>query len=210
MRGMALIVSVVALVSAAPVATATTVVYSTFGPGDSYSATTGWTIWAQGVAGSYQALACPFTVSGGDYLLDTIDVGILAAASHPVLVSLRAGGATVPGGILESFTLTPVSGIMSLKSVSQPLLRDGLSYWVAVEPGAAATFSAWCDAAPQLSGPAAIDRGAGWSPLLGDWGRPAYRVTGEPVAATVPEPITMISVLSGLTALGTYLRRRVA
>lgn len=210
MRATALIVGLAALVSVPAVATATTVIYSTFGPGDSYADGAGWTVAGTGGPFGYQAKACSFAVSGGDHLLGTIDVGISAYSEGPILVSLRDDNASLPGSILESFTLTPASGIVSLPSVSRPLLRDGLSYWVTLEPGAAGSNVAWCDSDPTVYGPSANDRGAGWVPLSSGFGLPAYRVTGEPVSAAVPEPITMISLLGGLTALGTYLRRRVA
>ena len=182
-------------------------IYSTFGPGDSYSndgsASIGGT---KAFPGGFQSVANGFTVSGSDFQLGKIEVAtVLGSGANSLDVSLAADNGGTPGAVLESFSLSGLmtgfpGGILSLSSTTHPLLLQGSSYWVVVEAGAADTAAGWLDALPHVDGKHAWNNGSGWQTAAIDIGQQAFRVSA------IPEPATMSLLVLG--GLATLIRRR--
>ncbi|MCE5325711.1 MAG: PEP-CTERM sorting domain-containing protein [Planctomycetaceae bacterium] len=185
---------------------ATQVIYSSFGPGDSFS-----NDGAAGIGGTasfrgFQSVANAFTVSGGDFQLGKIEVAtVWDSGTNSLVVSVAADNAGIPGTTIESFSLSGLmtgepGSIVSMTSTLHPLLSNGSSYWVVLEAGAEDASAAWCDSLLSVEGTHAWDEGNGWQSVTS---KPqAFRVTA------VPEPATMsLLALGGLAAL---IRRRKA
>ncbi len=194
-----------AAVSFVSASAAAQVIYSSLGPGDSFSNDGAASVaGADSVPGGYQSMANMFTVSGGDCQLGKIEVALfINSGANSIVVSLAADNGGIPGIAIESFSISglmsPYPGsILSVSSSTHPSLSDGLSYWVVLEAGAADTAAGWCDSLPHVDGTAAWDGGAGWKTTSN--GVQAFRVNA------VPEPATVsFLVLAGAAAI---LRRR--
>jgi hypothetical protein len=172
------------LVGANPSARAD-VIYDNFGPGDTYTTTTGWTIgtppgnpfWEQGD---------PFTVSGS-YTLTQITVAagyVLGPNVYVVWLMDDAGG--VPGNIIEEFDFSdlgsfgsnnaPLVGVSALN----PTLEDGNQYWL-VASTSGDTWSAWNWNSTGDTGDHAFRTDGGdWSVSTNTRG--AFRVEGDLIA----------------------------
>lgn len=192
-------------VSSASASFASPAIYSSFGPGDSFSNDGSAVIGgSDAFPGGFQSMANLFTVTGGDFQLGKIEVAtVLEGGSNSLVVSLAANDGGLPGTVLESFPVSGLmtahpGGILSMSSTTHPLLLDGLSYWVVVEAGATDTSAGWWESSPHVDGTVAWNDGSGWRSYNG--GVEAFRVTA------VPEPATAgLLALGGLAAL---IRRR--
>lgn len=209
-----LVFCLIALVSVSATA-APVVVYSSFGSGDSFNTNTSWLIDGSSPP-EYQAIASPFVVTGGSFSLDKIEVAVKSMASDPMVVYLRANTpGMLPGNVVESFTIpsdvmtTLQSGpaILSIDSVTHPVMVDGLYYWLAIEPGTSGTNARWHYSSPVMAVMVGYDLGTGWSKAGGV--APAYRVTATFVP--VPEPTTLgLLGLGALALVGRARRHRAA
>jgi hypothetical protein len=110
---------------------------------DANDSSTGSATILGGTNQSNNTLAADFTVSGGDHFLTSIEVVVanFGAPPHTVAASIRDDNAGTPGTILESFSFIGDLGdsnnptTIFLDSVSNPLLLDGATYWVALTSG---------------------------------------------------------------------------
>jgi hypothetical protein len=197
----------VLLFAAPAVSLADTLVYSNFGPGNSYDFATG-NIAGNDFAGDTLSEAATFT-AGSTLQFSSLDIALscfgagLCPANFTVSLNSNSGGQ--PGAALESFTVNGATlqllgssnPPLLLSSVLHPTLTTGTQYWITVSATAADSvdwnWNTHGDASPEL-----LSDGTGWYAL----GMPpgAYDVFGTPVTtAPVPEPSTL--VLLGLTLL---------
>lgn len=213
-RGISGIVSTMAIVLFLAVQAGANVVYSSFGPGDSYYSTSGYGVGKYGSSANYTQ-ACPFSVTDPQsYTLDSIELATaLMSGLNQLNVSLMTDVAGQPGTVLESFSfieqLPPFDGsfhsLLVGTSVANPVLTAGATYWfVASAPDS--TLAVWCWASPEFNGPHAYNEdGGAW--VLENSSQTAFRINGTPVAAVVPVPGAVL--LAGLgTGLVGWLRRR--
>lgn len=87
--------------------------------------------------------ADPFVVTGDDYVLDTIEIGLFTSGLVDLTVRLWDDAGNVPGTVLESWTVPilfpapdcsplPCGNDVLVESVVQPTLLDGEQYWLSV------------------------------------------------------------------------------
>jgi hypothetical protein len=184
------------------------VIYSSFGPGDTYTSS-GYAVgWGPGPFGIGQAqadLAARFTPTF-DATLDKIRfaASYSAGAANSLTIYL-ASGVTQPNVILESFSFTNLSSapsIYSADSSSHPFLSANTNYWFVFSPAYQTTIVWWegdSNITPQLYN-GSIASGI-WYPGTGLLGQMAFSVEGTPVSAAVPEPVTMLLFSLGLVGL---------
>lgn len=136
------------LLAAAPMAGAA-VVFDNFDPGDTFSPTNNlFAAYAQRMLGSVVAVraAARFTVTGGDYTLDSITLPISQQISGAIgnflRVRLTTDAAGAPGANLETLTedqplwplfSNPFTTKTTVGSANHPLLAGGSSYWIVTE-----------------------------------------------------------------------------
>lgn len=184
------------------------VIFNNFGPGNSYDISTGWTLsdgapvnvdWDQGDA---------FTVSGGNYFLDHIDLAIsLVAGQNRIFIDVYTSIGGLPGVLIDSAVIEDQMGtfgddnplIVALFDGST-VLNDGEQYFVT----ASTDSNSW--AAWNLNSVGDVGLHT-FRKNLGDWAagdnvRGAFRVKGT----LVPAPGVL--ALLGVAGLAARRRRR--
>ena len=118
------------------------IIYTNFGPGMAYTDGNGVGVSNGAVEAS---VAESFTVSGSNYDLSSIEFVASTTtpnASNSVTISIYADSGGVPAATaLESLTLTgqlapfdgSLSPVLTVTSVTQPLLTAGSQYWVVMD-----------------------------------------------------------------------------
>ena len=124
-------------------------VYNSFGPGNSYITYADWGVsGTSGLSGGFVGHAEFFvpSVSGNLYSLQ-LAVGQISGGTGLVNLSIAANNGGTPGATLESFlnaqAPSPGSGVLTLNSVTQPLLQAGATYWLCAEPAQSTTAVGW-------------------------------------------------------------------
>lgn len=177
------------------------VLVNTFGPGDSFNGDTAWSVYDFGV-GLYQAVAAPF-IPGFNAVVTQIDLALSEGDPYSVFLTEDASG--LPGASLADWT-TP-GGFVSLTPLTPLSLSSGTKYWVVVSPSPG-LFGGWYWNDRDISGDYAFDPGTGFEPSNDTL--PAFRVSGDAVGSSVPEPATWTAGLVGLATLVSLRRRRAA
>ncbi len=123
-------------------ASASTILFSTFGPGDTFDMTSGWSIGGSGVY--VQGLQFTPAENG---VVQTIEIAAFRLAGGTgVNLSLMTDGGDVPGSVLETMPICcfgDVASIQMVSSVVRPLLTGGTKYWLIVSPIAAGDYFGW-------------------------------------------------------------------
>jgi hypothetical protein len=165
----------------ASVANASTIVYSSFGPGDTYDVTSGWTI---GGAGVY-VQGLQFTPAGSA-VVETIEIAAFQIAGGTALnVSLMTDAGDQPGSVLETVPICCFGAGASIQlanSVLRPLLTGGTKYWLVVSPVAAGDLFGWDRNFNLIALNAQQSMGGPWSVGL-EW-QGAMRIRGDAATPT--------------------------
>lgn len=193
------------------------VIYSTFGPGDSYDTANGQIVYRQDFLGLtlVHSVATPF-IPAADTTLGSVWVAVDAPAKEfKVRVTATTdfsvlGGTDGAGASIEEFDVIGTGNpeILKLSSILNPLLHGGVKYWVQIVPGVSWNQSdsgTWFNNNQGLSGtistydtfcklPCAPYTRSG--ELL-----PAVKVLSFEPATETPEPASWIMLLLGLTAI---------
>ena len=163
---------------------ASTVIYSTFDPGDIYDTNSGWTIGGTSVL--VQAVQFTPTESG---TVQTIEIAAFRlSGGTAVNVSLMTDAGDQPGSVLETVPVCcfgDVASIRSANSVLHPNLSTGTKYWLVVAPVAAGDYFGW----DRLLGPpyalnAQQPMGAPWHVYGLDY-RGTVRIRGDAPTSTI-------------------------
>src|SRR5215472_6300456 len=124
-------------------------VFNSFGSGNSYITYADWGIsGASGLPGGFVGHAELFvpSVSGNLNSLQ-VAVGQISGGTGLVNFSVAADNGGTPGATLESFSNeqapSPASGVLTINSVTQPLLQAGATYWLVAEPAQSTTSVGW-------------------------------------------------------------------
>ena len=163
--------------------------------------------------------AFSFTVSGANYLLDT--VGFLESQGNlgsPVgtpsgftLFLYADSGSNSPGAVLESWNgIAATSGIMleTVTSTSTVVLDKGQRYWFGVTTTNSAEEGLWW-INPALSISTGCDFLNGIAlPCDSALAAGAFQIAGTPTAT--PELSSLLLLGTGLLGLGPFIRRRFA
>jgi hypothetical protein len=163
-------------------ATSKVVLFSNFGPGDTYQ-TGFFQDWSVGG----QTIAAAFTPTINTTLA-TIEVAVVdAGRGSSYFLNVTADNAGVPGVVLESFhSLTfplPPGGIFKVTSVSQPVLTAGTRYWIVIDyeccVGSEGGAWYWNDQGQILDFLSKGSSDSTWHASFGTEATPAFRVTGN-------------------------------
>jgi hypothetical protein len=187
------------------------VIFNNYGPGDTYFLLNGSSIG--GPPGNYFEHGSAFTVTGGAFTLDRIELAIGLVTGPNILdVSLMSDAAGKPGTVIESIHLVNMMQqdlAMLLPpvvadSALHPVLEEGTQYWV-VASAPVGTDAIWHPPPEDDIGPhAARFNGGDWVVDTNNT-REAFRVTGTQVVA---EPASLILVAIGIAGMVGYASRR--
>jgi PEP-CTERM motif len=207
-----LFTALVALCSALPVTPAgADVVFSTFGPGNSYECCVGGTIGGSTSGPGFISQANEFT-SSGNFDVSQIDLGLaFVSGTNSAVVSLwtESGGlqdtelgswnvSSLPDFGSTSNTVTSITGISGIS------LASGLNYFLQVDAGASDTWDAWNWNTIGATGLVVYDTGSGWA-SNNNATLYAFDVVS---ASVVPEPGTLALVGASVLGLAGLRRRR--
>jgi hypothetical protein len=217
--GLSVSVAFAVLLISPRAALASTIVFSNFGPLNSYytNGFTGWTVSSTtSGAGSEVDTAMGFT-PGATYTLDSVALaaGYISGLPNELDVSLQTDASGPSGVVLESWTFTNLaslssgSQLLSAASVLNPTLSSGSLYWLVAEvPESGTTLSAWNFNSIGDLGPGAqnVDDG-GWEGFP-TTDRGAFEIDGTASSSAVPEPASLVLLGTGLLATVSRFRRR--
>jgi hypothetical protein len=212
MKLCARIALIVAGVLTSQTAWASTIGFSSFGPGYSYQKASAFPVYGDGDPSGLIRWGSRFSVSQDIYVdLLTAAGGWVAGNSRQMSFYLTTDTAAGPGTTLETWTFDPLptfdanngQALLQGGSTLRPLLTANTLYWMVVGVPVASNEWAYWNAGA-ASGQTAIQReGGAWEVYPFQQTLGAFEVQGTP---TVPEPSTMILIGSGIG--GMLLRRR--
>ena len=186
------------------------VVYSNFGPGDSYIGGSGWTVsGSTSSVGEQIYSAGPFTAGATAYNLTSAELALFhVSGTNQVNVSLYSNAAGAPG--ISLATGSPITGITGLGSgaiytstFAPFLLSPGTTFWLVASPGASDTWAAWTFNNIGAVGLAQQIDGGAWTVTPN--ASPAFRINGTLAAPLVPTPT---AAAGGIALLGMLIGTR--
>jgi len=191
------------------------VLFSNFGPDDTYDLTFGWTLSYGGpLGGDVYEDAVAFTVTGGDYWFDSAEVAVNNFFGPDIVYfNLHADADGVPGDVLDS---TSATGTTPPGEHNPPMLADfggdtllleGRTYWLALRTEETDALLSWAFNIMDDFGLRAWQLNNGpWHPVYGDPNtdseRGVFRINGTLVPA--PGAISLL----GVTGVVARRRRR--
>ena len=109
-------------------------------------------------------------------------------------------GSGIPGTVLESFSnVTNPNGLLTLNSVTAPLLQAGQKYWLCDEPANANSYVGWYPNNQGITNSSAIQSPPGiWQAWPPSGANPVFSISVVPV----PEPATVGLVFLGVGLVG--------
>ena len=196
------------------------VIFSTFGPGDSHSTGFSFDVTSPPANGSTDRdEAMGFSVQGvNDFTLTSIELAVINSFSNNggtlMDVYLMSDVAGEPGSVIESFQLDlPAAffgGILTASSLLNPILQAGSEYWLVASATEPNSFLGWYfdnNGFTEPEGPSLVRVNNGeWQ--VHTFGRGAFRVNGDSIESSVPEPSTIALLLTGGVGLIGYCWRR--
>jgi hypothetical protein len=183
------------------------IIFNTFGPGDTYDRSTGWTV---GFPGTYQDIGQAFTPAGNTYTLERLVLALgWVTGTNAVDVSLMTAVGGLPGSVLETWHVTNLpsfgtGGPITVDSVLHPFLEQGTQYFVVSSvPLGESTWAGWNWNIAGTTGPLAFRQNGGpWSAFTDV--QAALRAEGSPI----PEPGTLGLLALGMVVVTVYRWRR--
>lgn len=179
-------------------------VFNNFGAGKSYDTTDGQSI---GNA-SFQEQGGMFQVSGGSFMLDSVDTAIsFSSGTNKATLSLYSTSGGSPTTMLESVTVTPFAKFgtpftpPAFTFSGTTLLQDGESYALVASAGNSASEMMWNFNSMGDKGSVSRIAGGAWSSSIGT--APAFSVN----ATAVPEPTTFMMFGAAWMTLAARRRR---
>jgi hypothetical protein len=178
-------------------------VYNSFGPGNTYSGDSSFVVGGSATAYGLQAHAEYFVPAFSGYL-SQIQVATTTLGGGDALTDFsiaQDNGSGIPGTVLESFSnVTNPNGLLTLNSVTAPLLQVGQKYWLCDEPADTNAFVGWCQNNQGIINSCAVQTSA--SP--GIW----HAIPPSPASGVfsigvvpIPEPATVGLVFLGVGAI---------
>lgn len=181
------------------------VVFSNLGPNDDWDHHHSYVVDGPNAVGSPRpyAPAMPFTPTFTSVLTSIeLPLGVgLVPGTNALVVGLLADADGLPGDALEwyvfedlPFVFSSGEGLSEAFSDLQPILEEGVTYWVAVLPGGDDTAGGWSFSSPLQTGTIAYseDAGASWT-LRSTFGTAVagFRVNGDPISYHIGPPIPL-------------------
>ncbi|MGH7993098.1 MAG: hypothetical protein ACREDQ_06255 [Limisphaerales bacterium] len=182
-------------------------VYDSFGPGNTYS-NTRWLVEGSNGPHAYQAHAENF-VPGISGNLSQIQLATAVLGTDPFsnFFIAQDNGSGIPGSILESFNnVANVDGLLTIDSVTTPLLQAGQKYWFCDEPADPDSYAAWYENSQGLTGNWAFE------PSEWNWynvGTAGYSDSVFSISVVpVPEPsnVALVLLSAGILAVPGWRR----
>jgi hypothetical protein len=173
-------------------------IFSTFGAGQSFDIKSpGWSIGGA-LGGEFAASFAPTQ----NFTLDTISFAAkLLSGSDPLTVAIATDNASSPGAPIETFDVTSLSStptVLTVDSISHPLLSAGATYWVVLST-ADSTSITWYWNDQMFVGVSSFSAGA-WHASGTEVPTPAFDVTGTLASTTIPEPASIWLLAAALVA----------